>query len=101
MRRPSASAATPSSHAGSTISVAIMLAANPSASRTPMLAVPTCDENARLPKLATVVSPLASTARIVLVLNSCSASSVRMRCTTWMPLSTPMPTSNGNAMMLA
>ena len=40
-----------------------------------MLAVPTCDENARLPKLATVVSPLASTARIVLVSNSRSTPS--------------------------
>ena len=66
-----------------------------------MLAVPTCDENAKLPKLATVVSPLASTARIVLVSNSRSASPVRIRCTTWIPLSTPMPTSNGNAMMFA
>ena len=66
-----------------------------------MLAVPTCDENARLPKLATVVSPLASTARIVLVSNSRSTPSVRMRCTTWMPLSTPMPTSSGSAMMFA
>jgi hypothetical protein len=43
-----------SSQAGSTISVAAMLAVRPSASRIPMLDVPTCAENARLPKLATV-----------------------------------------------
>ena len=58
-----------------------MLTPRPTVSSTPMLAVPTCDENARMPKLATIVRPLASTARSVLVANSCSAVSVRMRCT--------------------
>ena len=42
-------------HAGSTISVNAMLTPRPTVSSTPMLAVPTCDENARMPKLATVV----------------------------------------------
>src|SRR5262249_19589667 len=70
------------SHAGSTISVNAMLTQRPVASSMPMLAVPTCGENARLPKLATVVSALASTARMVLVSNSSVACSARNRCTT-------------------
>src|SRR5690606_428449 len=90
------------SHAGNTTSEAAMLATSPIASSVPMLAVPTCAENASVPKLAIVVSPLASTASIVLVSNSGAVLvSLCRRCTTWMPLSTPMPTSSGSAMMFA
>ncbi|MND07403.1 hypothetical protein D3C83_293420 [compost metagenome] len=57
------------------------LMSKPIVSSCPMLAMPLCDENARLPKLAIVVRAQATTARDVLVANGSPpvGGSVRMR----------------------
>ena len=68
-----------------------------------MLAMPRWEERARLPKLATVVIALATTARAVLVprISGSPGAETRCRCTRWMPLSTPIPSRSGSTTTLA
>ena len=69
-----------------------------------MLAVPGCADSPRLPKLTIVVRALKTMARDVLERRSAPAVSKapsRTRRTTCTPLSTPIPSSSGRAMMFA
>ena len=91
------------SSAGNTTRVHTSTAIIPIVSSRPIVARPKWLDRGRLPKLKTVVRVANRTARAVLVASSLSpaAAGSRARCTMWIPLSTPTPSSKGRVITLA